>query len=294
MFASFFFGSHTEHWTDLILLGLVAIYLHNCVSGKHTFEHILGNNDCLQYQVPWGYYKASKKRYKTSNQDKMTTKQKEIAKQLRYAELQAFGGLILGPLLGAALLNYVRSSMARPANGLITNFNITVFVLAAEIRPLKIAFTFLTDRSSGLQDELVDVVYARYDELVSKLSKVQQDLAEMKQGQSSPRNNTSSGQMNHHANNSISDVDQIKNALRRFERHESQLKQHYDEKLYALERRLADITNRPQVVSGSGSGMLHSLESALLFPIKVGWVLLTLPFKSVGYVGKSIVHRRST
>lgn len=37
VFASFFFGSHTEHWTDLILLGLLAVYLHNCVTGEDTY-----------------------------------------------------------------------------------------------------------------------------------------------------------------------------------------------------------------------------------------------------------------
>lgn len=241
--------------------------------------------------VPWGYYKISRKRYKTSNLEKMTSKQHEISKQLRYAELQAFIGLIIGPLLGSVLLNYVRSSMARPANGLITNFNITVFVLAAELRPLKIAFTFLTDRSSSLQNELVDVAPERYDELSQKLEMVERELSNLKGG-SSPHSPMKE-QMNGHAS-STPDLEQIKNALRRFERHEAQLKQHYEDKLYTLERRLADLANRPQIVTGAGSGMVHSMESILLFPVRLGWSLITLPIRSIGYVGKSIVQRRTS
>lgn len=288
VFASFFFGSHTEHWTDLILLGLVAIYLHNCVSGEFRTDLFTGFGK-TDDAVPWSYYKVSRKRYKTSNLDRMTTKQQEVSKQLMYAEIQAFGGLIVGPLLGAVLLNYVRASMARPANGLITNFNITVFVLAAELRPLKVAVKFLTDRSSSLQEELVDVAPGRYDELATKLSKVEQELSEiMATNTSSPRSNSSE----HGVVDGTLDLDQIKNALRRFERHEAQIKQHYDDKLYTLERRLADLANRPQVVSGGGSGAVY-LESALLFPVRLGWSLVTLPFKSLGYVGRSIVQKRS-
>lgn len=252
VFASFFFGSHTEHWTDLILLALVAVYLHNCVA------------------VPNGYYKASRKRYRTSNEGQLTAKQREVSRQLWYAELQAFGGLIFAPICGAALLHYVRGTMARPANGLITNFNITVFILAAEIRPLKIAYTYLTARSEQLQEELIDVAPSRYDDLANKMATMESELQYLKGEAGKSDLAHMNGSMDH------SELDQIKQALRRFERHETQLKQHYEEKLYSLERQLADLTHKSPIVQERR----HSSPLDLFFlPIKVFWALFTFPLR---------------
>lgn len=265
VFASFFFGSHTEHWTDLILLALVAVYLHNCVA------------------VPNGYYKVSRRRYKTSNEGQLTAKQREVSRQLWYAELQAFGGLIFAPICGAALLHYVRGTMARPANGLITNFNITVFILAAEIRPLKIAYTYLTARSEQLQEELIDVAPSRYDELANKMSTLESELRYLK-GEASKNDNMA------HANGSTdhADLEQIKQALRRFERHEMQLKQHYEEKLYSLERQLADLAHKSPIVQENH----HASPLHLIFlPVKVCWALFTLPLRMLQSTAPTFKNR---
>ena len=212
----------------------------------------------------------------------MTPKQKEVAKQLAHAELQAFGGLLMGPLLGAMLLNYVRNTMARPANGLITNFNITVFVLAAELRPLKIAFQYLDNRSERLQRDLTDVAPARYDELMEKVNRIEMRLIENDRMQS--HRGQHSDQIFHSVSASSpdgsQDLEQIKHALRRFERHEAQLQQQYEEKLYSIERKLADMGGQARHVQSHGSPLARAVTSIISFPARVVWAVLTLPARS--------------
>ncbi|CCG81870.1 Putative uncharacterized protein [Taphrina deformans PYCC 5710] len=274
VFASFFFGSHTEHWTDLLLLGLVAVYLHNCVT------------------VPWGYYKASRRRYKTANRERMTDRQVAVDKKLRNAEIQAFGGLLLGPLLGAGLLNYVRGSMARPANGLITNFNITVFVLAAELRPLRIAYGYLNHRSEVLQEELIDVVPSQYEELVRKVEDLEARFEERK---SSPNGQTRSDPWQSGSDTPVRDdaeITQIKFALRKFEKHDAQLKAEYENKLYALERKLADLGTRSRLDESNGTSVVQMVEGLLLLPIRMSWVVLTLPARVLRRISFAVNTKR--
>ncbi len=97
VFASFLFGSHSENWTDLMLLVLVGVYLHHCVT------------------VPWEIYNVSRRRNRNVDESRMTEEQKSAQRLLRSAELQAFGGCILGPLLGGILLHFVRFVVPCPS-----------------------------------------------------------------------------------------------------------------------------------------------------------------------------------
>lgn len=220
----------------------------------------------------------------------MTDKQRTIESQLRIAELEAFGGLIVGPLLGAALLNYVRSTMARPANGLITNFNITVFVLAAELRPLRIAFEYLTKRSSNLQEELTDVVPARYEAMQHRLEELANDLHNVR---TSFTMNDASLELNSHHKTSFKDdseIGQLKYALKKFEKYEANAKHELESKIYTLERRLADLSARTQPVSASASTLMHILLDLLLLPVQLLWKAITLPLRLVERATSSFLY----
>lgn len=226
--------------------------------------------------MPWGYYKASRRRYKTSNRDQMTAKQVSVESQLRMAELQAFGGLIFGPLLGAFLLNYVRGTMARPANGLITNFNITVFILAAELRPLRIAYDYLTNRSDALQQELTEVSPARYEELEKQIQDLVSRIPEA-QRQSPGRRGSTALTNGVHTVSEDSELQQIKYALKKFEKYEANNKYEFETKLYALERKLADLGARAETVTSTNFSLKRLLSSLLLLPARLVYKTITMP-----------------
>ena len=54
-------------------------------------------------------------------------------------EVLALLSCFLFPLLGAYLLHTIRSQLSRPSEGLVSNYNLTIFLLASELRYVHIS-----------------------------------------------------------------------------------------------------------------------------------------------------------
>lgn len=72
-------------------------------------------------------------------------------KELQYHELLALLACFLFPAAGAWLLHAIRSQLSRPSEGLVSNYNLTVFLLASEIRPLSHLVKLIQARTLHLQ-----------------------------------------------------------------------------------------------------------------------------------------------
>jgi hypothetical protein len=70
---------------------------------------------------------------------------------LRRTELVALAFCVLSPLIGGYLLHYIREFLSRPSEGLVSTFNITLFVMAAELRPALKLMEMIKQRSLHLQ-----------------------------------------------------------------------------------------------------------------------------------------------
>lgn len=66
-------------------------------------------------------------------------------------ELLALLACFLSPLLGAYLLHTIRSSLSRPSEGLVNNYNLTIFLMASEMRPLSHLVKLIQARTLHLQ-----------------------------------------------------------------------------------------------------------------------------------------------
>ena len=73
------------------------------------------------------------------------------AMSLRRTELLALTCCVLSPLIGGYLLHYIREFLSRPSEGLVSTFNITLFVMAAELRPAMKLMEMIKQRSLHLQ-----------------------------------------------------------------------------------------------------------------------------------------------
>jgi len=73
------------------------------------------------------------------------------AVKLRRTELLALTFCVLSPLIGGYLLHYIREFLSRPSEGVVSTFNITLFVMAAEIRPAMKLMEMIKQRSLHLQ-----------------------------------------------------------------------------------------------------------------------------------------------
>ena len=73
------------------------------------------------------------------------------AMNLRRTELLALTSCVASPLIGGYLLHYIREFLSRPSEGLVSTFNITLFVMAAELRPAMKLMEMVKQRSLYLQ-----------------------------------------------------------------------------------------------------------------------------------------------
>ncbi|KAJ4420117.1 hypothetical protein N0V82_004564 [Gnomoniopsis sp. IMI 355080] len=80
-----------------------------------------------------------------------TRSQEAALNELYVHEVLALLACFLSPILGAYLLHAIRAQLTRPSEGLMTDFNITVFLLAAELRPMSHALKLIQSRTLHLQ-----------------------------------------------------------------------------------------------------------------------------------------------
>ncbi|KAL4764589.1 uncharacterized protein BDW70DRAFT_170748 [Aspergillus foveolatus] len=73
------------------------------------------------------------------------------AEELQIHELAALASCFLFPLIGTWVLHTIRSNLSRPSEGLVSNYNLTIFLLAAEIRPFSHLLKMVQSRTLHLQ-----------------------------------------------------------------------------------------------------------------------------------------------
>ena len=78
-------------------------------------------------------------------------RQEAALRELYRHEVLALLSCFVFPVLGAFLLHALRSQLTRPSEGLISDFNLTVFILAAEVRPLRHFLQLVQSRTLHLQ-----------------------------------------------------------------------------------------------------------------------------------------------
>ena len=85
--------------------------------------------------------------------DRSIAEQDRLAAQteLRLHELLALLCCFVFPALAAWLLHAIRSQLSRPSEGLVSNYNLTIFLMMAEIRPLSHLIKLIQRRTLYLQ-----------------------------------------------------------------------------------------------------------------------------------------------
>ncbi|KAM3588782.1 hypothetical protein VKS41_001220 [Umbelopsis sp. WA50703] len=176
-----FVAGSAEVWSDLIMVLLILYYTYKWVT------------------VPWNYYEGARSRRilnqnaqlqtpHNSNDEKkaMDIKRKTmVARELRQHELAGLLLVVLSPILAGLSLQYSRRFLSNQERYL-SSFNIVVFVLAAEIKPMVHCMTMLKDRTLYLQSELqvqegeVEVLRERIYELEDELQILKKAFATKK------------------------------------------------------------------------------------------------------------------
>lgn len=84
-------------------------------------------------------------------QDHTRSTEAKAIKELQIHELAALASCFIFPIIGTWLLHGIRGSLSRPSEGLVSNYNLTIFLLASEVRPFAHLLKLVQARTLHLQ-----------------------------------------------------------------------------------------------------------------------------------------------
>ena len=222
----------------------------------------------------------------------------------------------LFPAAGAWLLHHIRGQLTRPSEGLVSNYNLTIFLLAAELRPLSHLIRLVQARTLHLQRTVNTNPYSATSNIVSPATAndLQDRLAEIEMHIADTNNDGTNGTATKSPTPDLvtqvrktlqPDLDALNRAVRRYEKRATLLSLQTESRLQDLEKRLGDAITLAAAAErssqssrqrrGSGVGVVLDLfddvAAVVSLPIQICWSVVTLPWRVVASLVGSVAAR---
>lgn len=150
--------------------------MHTYPSGDPNFE-VPTEDD-----VKNGAFKTSHNTLRSARKLRQIETYESSRKELYRHELIALLCCFLFPIAGAYLLYIIRDSLSRPSEGLVSNYNLAIFLLAAELRPMSHLVKLVQARTLHLQRVVKDNPYRSVDEQQNAdISHIRQRMGELEE-----------------------------------------------------------------------------------------------------------------
>ncbi|KAH7345868.1 hypothetical protein BKA66DRAFT_433957 [Pyrenochaeta sp. MPI-SDFR-AT-0127] len=296
--------------TDILMLALASWFLHWCVRVPWDWYHEAQQRRYEYSEVPETQYDdtileedensigSPDERPETAADDPVeprpTTRselspaaaaQKEAREELKRQEVFAFVACFLGPLLGALLLHTIRAQLTR-AEGIVSNFNLVLFLLGAEIRPFRRLFKMKRDRILHLQRI---VKLDPRDELkAADAQQIAQRLAELEARLDGPVANTDMdiAKVSTEVRQSMQlQLDALNRAVRRYEKRHMAQSIQIEARFQELDLRLRDALSLAAAAARTGQkpGMISMtiswISSLASYVLQRTWNIATYPLR---------------
>ncbi|KAI9360517.1 hypothetical protein BD770DRAFT_318523 [Pilaira anomala] len=160
-------------------------------------------------------------------------KRKLITAELRRHELAGLVWVILSPMIAGYTLQYSRFLLSN-VDRYISAFNVTVFTLAASIKPLSHVMTLLQERTLFLQSEAL-VTENQVQLLQSRLDLVEKELDGLRKAYATKKD---LGQMTEEINPTLQ---QLAKTLKRFEKRDLNLRTWTEEQFTAIDLKVREF-----------------------------------------------------
>lgn len=220
--------------------------------------------------------------------------------ELRAHELLALLACFAFPALGAWLLHAIRSQLSRPSEGLVSDYNLTIFILAAEVRPLSHLIKLVQRRTLFLQrtisasamekkPELVDRTVL---ELVQRLEDLEAHVAKsvLLSSNAEPGSPSTTddfiARASQQANTDIRktmqpELDALNRAMRRYEKRFTISATQIETRLQELEARMQDT-----IILAAATQRNANKQSGKYAPVLLNWIsaLIVVPVRYVLYI----------
>ncbi|KAI8091533.1 hypothetical protein BDF21DRAFT_332741 [Thamnidium elegans] len=206
--------------------------------------------------APWAYYESARSRriihqhsssektkagLSNTREDEAYTnrmqsehqKRKLITAELRRHELAGLVWVIFSPIIAGYTLQYSRLLLSN-VDRYISAFNVTVFTLAASIKPLSHVIVLLQERTLFLQSEAL-VTETQVQLLQSRLDLVEKELFGLRKAYATKKD---LGQMTEEINPTLH---QLAKTLKRFEKRDMTLRSWTEEQFTAIDLKVREF-----------------------------------------------------
>lgn len=178
--------------------------------------------------------------------------------ELRVHELLAFASCFIFPLLAAWLLHGIRSQLSRPSEGLVSTYNLTIFLLVAEIRPLSHLIKMIQRRTLFLQRTVnLEILkdhskmdQIKHDDLLIRLEELEAHVANAIASTDVPKDIETPEAIVAKASSQASselrrlfqpELDALNRAMRRYEKRSTVSAVQHEARMQELETRVKDV-----------------------------------------------------
>ncbi|CEP07012.1 hypothetical protein [Parasitella parasitica] len=226
-----FVAGSAEVWSDFIMILLILYYVYKWIT------------------VPWSYYESARSRrmihqYAAHHQQQpqfADSKRKEFAmkrkasveEELRRHELIGLAWVIMSPAIAGYTLQYSRYFLSN-YDKYMSTFNVTVFVLAATLKPLVHVMALLRERTLFLQSEM-QVDETEIEMLQKKIELMEDEMDGLRKAFATKRD---LGQV---AQGITPSIQQLTKAMKRFEKKETSLRSWSEERFTEIDQKVQDF-----------------------------------------------------
>lgn len=226
-----------------------------------------------------------------ADQSRPSARQQAALAELYAYEIMALLSCFLLPLMGAYLLHTIRSQLSRPSEGLVSNYNLTIFLLASELRVFSHMIKLVQSRTLHLQRvvrenpdgsrtthsaEQMEAVLARLERLEVRLA--EGGAAAVQGNKQESGKSAQDAVIARDVRNAIQpELDALNRAVRRYEKKATLLQFQTESRFAGMDARLDDA------IALAASAAKNSATHTSVF----GWVIdsltamIRLPFKAL-------------
>jgi hypothetical protein len=214
--------------------------------------------------------------------------------ELRRTEMMAFAACFLGPLLGAYLLHNIRSQFThRTRDGIVTDLNLTIYLLGAEMRPLSRLMRMVNERTLHLQ-RLVHSEPRDFSRPGTAQDTAQR-LADLESRFDSPMSNSSStvdiSKISAEVRQTMQhQLDALNRAVRKYEKRHMAQSMQIEARFQEIDVRLNDTLSLAAAAARTGQkpGIISSTLSWVVgivnYGVQFGWDVAMYPFRTASSV----------
>ena len=236
-------------------------------------------------------------------------------KELQMHELLALLSCFLFPAIGAWLLHAIRGQLSRPSEGLVSNYNLTVFLLASEIRPVSHLVKLIQARTLLLQrvvnanaadnDQKLDS--GQLTDMSKRVEELEAHVADSVESSGKKAAITTDITTAKVAAQAVSEtrkalqpeLDALNRAVRRYEKRTTISSLQTEARLQDLESRLKDVVVLAAAAQRNAENhprklmliQLNWMCALVVVPVQFVWFLVHLPVRGVQFA--SDVVRKS-